>query len=81
MSRIARKPADSREVWLAAILPSACAMAPELVLGRWLAFCAHPIAAWRLLPLTGRCLIALSYAAVGYAAAFGVLVLTGGLVR
>lgn len=50
-------------------------MAPELVLGRWLAFCAHPIAAWRHLPLTGRCLVALSYAAVSYAAALGVLVL------
>ena len=57
------------------VFAGASAMAPELVLGRWLAFCAHPIAAWRLLPVTGRCLIALSYAAVGYAAAFGVLVL------
>jgi hypothetical protein len=51
------------------------AMAPELVLGRWLAFCAHPIASWRLLPATGKCLIALSYAAMSYAAALGVLVL------
>jgi hypothetical protein len=48
-------------------------MAPEVVIGRWLAFCAHPIAAWRLLPKSGRCLIALSYAAVSYAAALGIL--------
>jgi hypothetical protein len=75
MRRIAAKQAESLKVWLAAFLPSPCAMAPELVLGRWLAFCAHPVAAWRLLPPTGRCLIALSYAAVGYAAAFMALVL------
>jgi hypothetical protein len=50
-------------------------MAPELVLGRWLAFCAHPIAAWRLLPATGKCLIAFSYAAISYAAAFIALTL------
>jgi hypothetical protein len=75
MSRFALKQAGSLKVWLAAFLPSACAMAPELVLGRWLAFCAHPVAAWRLLPLSGRCLIALSYAAAGYAAAFLGLVL------
>jgi hypothetical protein len=34
----------------------------------------HPIAAWRLLPRSGRCLIALSYAAATYAAALGALV-------
>ena len=50
-------------------------MAPEVVIGRWLAFCAHPVAAWRLLPRSGRCLIALSYAAASYAAAFAALAL------
>ena len=75
MSRISRKQARSRELWLAAFLPCPCAMAPELVLGRWLAFCVHPTASWRLLPVTGRCLMALSYAAVGYASAFIALVL------
>jgi hypothetical protein len=57
------------------VFASCTRMAPEVVIGRWLAFCAHPIAAWRLLPRSGRCLIALSYAAVSYAAALGVLVL------
>ena len=75
MSRLGGKHAESLKVWLAAFLPSACAMAPELVLGRWLAFCAHPVAAWRLLPVSGKCLIAVSYAAAGYAAALLGLVL------
>lgn len=38
-------------------------MSPEIVLGRWLAFCVHPAAAWRVLPPSGRWLLAASYAA------------------
>ena len=50
-------------------------MALEVVIGRWLAFCVHPTAAWRLLPPSGRCLMAASYAAASYAAALSLLLL------
>lgn len=48
-------------------------MAPDIALGRWLAFCAHPVAAWRLLPLRGRILLAGSYAALSYIVSLSVL--------
>jgi hypothetical protein len=41
----------------------------ELVIGRWLALCSHPLAAWRVLPASGRLLIVASYFASSYAAA------------
>jgi hypothetical protein len=41
----------------------------EIVLGRFMACCVHPVAAWRALSTSGRCLLALAYAAVGYVAA------------
>lgn len=47
----------------------------EIVLGRWLAFCLHPTAAWRLLPTGGRCLLAASYAAGSFLTSLTVLLL------
>lgn len=38
----------------------------EIVIGRGLAFCAHPTAAWRRLPPTGRALLVGAYAAASY---------------
>jgi hypothetical protein len=42
----------------------------EIVIGRWLACCAHPSAAWRLLPRTGRVLLVAAYAALGFVLAY-----------
>jgi hypothetical protein len=38
----------------------------ELVLGRSLAFCAHPYAAWRRLPIGGRALLFGAYFGAAY---------------
>jgi len=51
-------------------------MAPDIALGRWLAFCAHPVAAWRLLPLPGRFLLMASYAGVSYTVSLAVMLLS-----
>jgi hypothetical protein len=40
----------------------------EVVVGRWLAWCSHPVAAWRVLPTSGRVLIVASYFVSSYAA-------------
>jgi hypothetical protein len=39
---------------------------PEIVLGRTLAACAHPFAAWRLLSTSWRLVMLAAYAATGY---------------
>jgi hypothetical protein len=44
-------------------------MSTDVLFGRWLAFCAHPTAAWRVLPLSGRVLLAGSYALASYVTA------------
>jgi hypothetical protein len=41
-------------------------MPPEIVIGRWLAMCAHPICAARLLSPLGRLMLACTYFGVGY---------------
>ncbi len=38
----------------------------DLVIGRTLACCAHPSAAWRRLPLKGRVLLVAAYFSVSY---------------
>lgn len=38
----------------------------EVIIGRGLAFCAHPQAAWRRLPPKGRALIVATYFCAGY---------------
>jgi hypothetical protein len=45
-------------------------MSPDIIIGRTLACCVHPAAAWRRLSASGRILIVATYFAVGY---FGVL--------
>jgi hypothetical protein len=44
------------------------AMPPEIVIGRWLAICAHPICASRLLSPLGRLMLACTYFGVCYVA-------------
>jgi hypothetical protein len=39
----------------------------EILLGRCLAYCRHPCAAWRRLPLAGRALLIGAYVAGSYA--------------
>lgn len=50
------------------LLASFAAVPIELVIGRWLAWCSHPVAAWRVLPASGRTLILASYFASAYLA-------------
>ena len=50
-------------------------MTPAIALGRWLAFCVHPAAAWRILPTSGRCLLAASYAAGSFVASLSALLM------
>jgi hypothetical protein len=50
-------------------------VAPEIALARWLACCVHPAAAWRILPASGRLLLAFSYAAASFVASLTVLLL------
>jgi hypothetical protein len=45
----------------------------ELALGRSLAFCAHPYAAWRRLPITGRALLVGAYFGAAYTIVLAVL--------
>jgi hypothetical protein len=40
----------------------------DLLLGRSLAFCTHPAAAWRVLSRPGRALVVGAYFAAGYVA-------------
>ena len=38
----------------------------EFVVGRWMAFCAHPVCTWRLRSKAVRALLVTSYFAAGY---------------
>ena len=51
-----------------ALLAPSSAVPIELVIGRWLAWCSHPVAAWRVLPASGRALILASYFVSSYLA-------------
>ena len=48
----------------------------ELLLGRSLAFCAHPAAAWRVLSRPGRALVFGAYFAVGYIGVLAMLLVS-----
>jgi hypothetical protein len=48
-------------------------MSADIVIGRTLACCVHPAAAWRRLSASGRILIVAMYFAVGYFAVLTVL--------
>jgi hypothetical protein len=45
----------------------------EIVVGRWLAVCAHPVCAWRRHGTSARFLVVTSYFAAGYVGVLGVL--------
>jgi hypothetical protein len=46
---------------------------PEILIGRWLAMCAHPIAAWARYSTRGRLLVLVTYTALTYAVALAAL--------
>lgn len=48
-------------------------MTADVVIGRTLACCMHPAAAWRRLPASGRALIVGAYFAVSYLGVLAVL--------
>jgi hypothetical protein len=49
-------------------------MSIEILLGRGLAFCLHPAAAWRVLSRSGRALVVGAYAGAGFIATLALLV-------
>ena len=49
-------------------------MAIEILVGRGLAFCFNPTAAWRVLSRRGRALVVGAYAGAGFLATLAVLV-------
>jgi hypothetical protein len=51
-------------------------MGIELLIGRGLAFCVYPRAAWRVLSTPGRAFVVAAYAGAGYVAVLGVLLLS-----
>jgi hypothetical protein len=52
-------------------------MQMEVILGRGLAFCCHPWAAWRVLPARRRVLLAGAYFGAAYLVTFLSLVIAG----
>ena len=49
-------------------------MGIDLLIGRGLAFCVHPRAAWRVLSTPGRAFVVAAYAGAGYVAVLGGLI-------
>jgi hypothetical protein len=49
------------------------AMSFDLLIGRGLAFCVHPKAAWNVLSTPGRAFVVAAYAGAAYVAVLGVL--------
>jgi hypothetical protein len=50
-------------------------MSAEVLIGRGLACCLNPRAAWRVLPRAGRAMVVVAYAGAGFVATMTVLVL------
>jgi hypothetical protein len=50
-------------------------MSLELFIGRGLAFCVHPMAAWRVLSSPGRAAVVAAYAGAAYVTVLSVLLL------
>ena len=50
-------------------------MSAEILIGRGLAFCLNPKAAWRVLPRAGRAMVVIAYAGAGFVATMTALVL------
>jgi hypothetical protein len=51
-------------------------MSVDLLIGRGLAFCVHPTAAWRVTSVRGRAFVVAAYAGAGYLGVLGVLLLS-----
>jgi hypothetical protein len=51
-------------------------MSMEVIIGRGLAFCAHPLAAWRVLSTPGRAFVVGAYAVAAYVTVLGALLLS-----
>jgi hypothetical protein len=64
----------SRAFLLAMILRSSWLMSTEILIGRGLACCLNPKAAWRVLPRTGRAMVVVAYAGAGFVATMTALV-------
>jgi hypothetical protein len=47
----------------------------ETIIGRGLACCVHPTAAWRVLTRSGRALVVGAYAGAGFLATLAILIL------
>ncbi|HEY7498834.1 MAG TPA: hypothetical protein VH740_09990 [Vicinamibacterales bacterium] len=47
----------------------------DVIIGRGLAFCLHPQAAWRVASRAGRLFVVCAYAGAGYVATMAVLLL------
>jgi len=47
---------------------------PEVIVGRTAAACVHPVAAWRVLPMSWRVLVLTVYTVSSYVAVLGALV-------
>jgi hypothetical protein len=54
-----------------ASLPNRC----EILIGRSLAMCVHPVAAWRCGSIRARCVVVAAYFAASYAVILSALVL------
>ena len=61
---------------VAAFLRLTGAMGIDLLIGRGLAFCVYPRAAWRVLSTPGRAFVVAAYAGAGYVAVLSVLLLS-----
>jgi hypothetical protein len=62
---------------VAAFLPlTEAMMGIDLLIGRGLAFCVYPRAAWRVLSTPGRAFVVAAYAGAGYVAVLGALLLS-----
>ena len=51
-------------------------MGIDLLIGRGLAFCVYPRAAWRVLSTPGRAFVVAAYAGAGYVTVLGALLLS-----
>jgi len=51
-------------------------MSMELLIGRGLALCVHPLAAWRVLATPGRTFVVAAYAGAAYVAVLAILLLS-----
>ena len=75
MGHVARLAQENDRSLLARDLPVQFRVTVEILLGRGLAFCAHPSAAWRRLPPAGRAMLVGAYAAGSYVSVLSILLL------